>query len=220
MPIPSSLDDLSPVEALNSPQGGDQVGGNIDNYFRAHALIMKRDLAPALTAVGTVVVPTGNISATDTQAALAELDAGQTAADEALTAHKSSSDHDDRYYQKSQIDTALAGKQAAGNYARSYDGSNVAFSVSGTNVHFLNSAGSYAGQLLTTVNFDPNTKAAANATVQRSTGVIETGGINISRNEAPYIADLPAPYLMTGIRFERPGVELLLYARGCAYRNQ
>lgn len=55
MPVPTTIADLSSVASLNSPQGGDFVGGMIDDYFRAHAAIIKNqfiagaDIASATT---------------------------------------------------------------------------------------------------------------------------------------------------------------------------
>ncbi len=59
MPIPSSITDLQETEALNSPQGGDQVGGNIDNYFRAHAAIIRRQFSKGMdiNSMATLQVP-------------------------------------------------------------------------------------------------------------------------------------------------------------------
>lgn len=37
MPVPSTISDLYPVAASNSPQGTDTAKGTIDNYMRAHA---------------------------------------------------------------------------------------------------------------------------------------------------------------------------------------
>lgn len=57
MPIPTSINDLSTVDSTNSPQGGDPVGGNIDDYFRSHAGIIARqfkqgaDIASSTTAL-------------------------------------------------------------------------------------------------------------------------------------------------------------------------
>lgn len=61
MSIPTSINDLSTTDAINSPQGGDPVGGNVDDYFRSHAGITARqfkkgaDLAPDAT--GSLPMP-------------------------------------------------------------------------------------------------------------------------------------------------------------------
>lgn len=61
MAIPTSINDLSTVDTTNSPQGGDPVGGNVDDFFRSHAGIIARqfkkgvDLAPDAT--GSLPVP-------------------------------------------------------------------------------------------------------------------------------------------------------------------
>lgn len=60
MPIPNSIADLSTTVTLNSPQGGDPVGGNIDNYFRAHAALIKKSLSKGafgLTSQSQLPVP-------------------------------------------------------------------------------------------------------------------------------------------------------------------
>lgn len=41
MTVPTSIDDLQAQESLNYPKGTDNVGGTIDDYFRAHASIIK-----------------------------------------------------------------------------------------------------------------------------------------------------------------------------------
>ena len=73
--IPESINDLSVIATNNVPQGGDNVGGTLDDILRAHATIMKRDLAlkKAETAVGTSFTPTANVLSENVQAALAEL---------------------------------------------------------------------------------------------------------------------------------------------------
>jgi hypothetical protein len=45
MPVPSKITDLSPNEALNSPQGTENVGspGSVDNYFRAIQAIIRQE---------------------------------------------------------------------------------------------------------------------------------------------------------------------------------
>jgi len=73
MAIPTSINDLSTVDTTNSPQGGDPVGGNIDNFLRAHAGILARqfkqgaDLAP--DANGALPIPLDgtffNVTGTD-----------------------------------------------------------------------------------------------------------------------------------------------------------
>lgn len=57
MTIPSSITDLQATESLNSPQGGDQVGGNIDNYFRAHASIIKRQFEKGVSINSAATLP-------------------------------------------------------------------------------------------------------------------------------------------------------------------
>lgn len=60
MPIPTSITDLSTTESANSPQGGDPVGGNIDNYFRAYAAILKKSLSKGafgLSTASTLPIP-------------------------------------------------------------------------------------------------------------------------------------------------------------------
>ncbi|KGF25700.1 hypothetical protein [Oligella urethralis] len=73
--IPESINDLSVIATNNVPQGGDNVGGTLDDILRAHATIMKRDLAlkKAETAEGTSFTPTANVLSENVQAALAEL---------------------------------------------------------------------------------------------------------------------------------------------------
>lgn len=196
MPVPHSLDDLSPVESINFPQGGDQVGGAIDDYFRAHAAIMKRDLAPALTSEGTKVTPVGGIVATDVQAALVALDASVTQEQEDLATHKESADHDERYYTKTEMDTSLAGKQPKGNYQP---------------------AGNYqlAATAWNTGNFNPNTKAQAGAQVTYGSGLGEFGAVAVSESWEG-VADLPAPWVLTGLRRSYQ----FLHLRGVWLKNQ
>ncbi|SUA58337.1 hypothetical protein [Oligella urethralis] len=73
--IPESIDDLSVIATNNVPQGGDNVGGTLDDILRAHATIMKRDLAlkKAETAEGTSFTPTDRLISKNVQAALVEL---------------------------------------------------------------------------------------------------------------------------------------------------
>ena len=73
--IPESIDDLSVIATNNVPQGGDNVGGTLDDILRAHATIMKRDLAlkKAETAAGTSFTPTDRLISKNVQAALNEL---------------------------------------------------------------------------------------------------------------------------------------------------
>lgn len=42
MPIPSSVEDLDPAEANNSPGGSEPIGQNLDSYLRAHAAILRQ----------------------------------------------------------------------------------------------------------------------------------------------------------------------------------
>jgi len=78
MPIPTTLADLSTVESVNSPAGSDNVGGNIDNYFRAHATILKRQFAQGadLASATTLAVPADgtcfNVTGTTTIAQIAD----------------------------------------------------------------------------------------------------------------------------------------------------
>lgn len=73
--IPESINDLSVIATNNVPQGGDNVGGTLDDILRAIQAIMKRDLAlkKAETAEGTSFAPTANVLSENVQAALAEL---------------------------------------------------------------------------------------------------------------------------------------------------
>lgn len=59
MAIPTSIQDLSPTDELNSPAGTDAVGGNIDNFFRAHAGIIRRALSAGsdIASAATVNLP-------------------------------------------------------------------------------------------------------------------------------------------------------------------
>lgn len=45
MPIPESINDLSEIPEENSPQGGENIGGTLDDFLRVFQAIMKRDLA-------------------------------------------------------------------------------------------------------------------------------------------------------------------------------
>lgn len=75
MSIPESINDLSVVPEENSPQGGENIGGTLDNYLRIFQAIMKRDLAlkKAETADGTVFTPAGGLVAKNVQEAIVEL---------------------------------------------------------------------------------------------------------------------------------------------------
>lgn len=59
MAIPTSIQDLSPTDELNSPAGTDAVGGNIDNFFRAHAGIIRRALSSGadIASAATINLP-------------------------------------------------------------------------------------------------------------------------------------------------------------------
>lgn len=73
--IPESINDLSDIAINNVPQGGDNVGGTLDDILRAIQAIMKRDLAlkKAETAEGTSFTPTDNVLSTNAQAAIEEV---------------------------------------------------------------------------------------------------------------------------------------------------
>ncbi|SPY08179.1 phage tail protein [Oligella urethralis] len=73
--IPESIDDLSVIATNNVPQGGDNVGGTLDDILRAHATIMKRDLAlkKAETAEGTSFEPAANLLSKNVQEAIEEV---------------------------------------------------------------------------------------------------------------------------------------------------
>lgn len=75
MPIPESINDLSEIPEENSPQGGENIGGTLDDFLRAFQAIMKRDLAlkKAETATGTNFKPAGGLVAKNVQAAIEEL---------------------------------------------------------------------------------------------------------------------------------------------------
>lgn len=45
MAIPTSITDLDTNEAMNSPAGSDNVGGTLDNFLRAHAMIIRRQFS-------------------------------------------------------------------------------------------------------------------------------------------------------------------------------
>lgn len=79
MSIPTSINDLATVDSSNSPQGGDPVGGNIDDYLRAHAGIIARQFKAgtdipsssvlAVPVDGTFFTVTGTTTITQIQAA-------------------------------------------------------------------------------------------------------------------------------------------------------
>ena len=73
--IPESINDLSVIATNNVPQGGDNVGGTLDDILRAHATIMRRDLAlkKAETAEGTSFAPTDNVLSTNVRDAIDEV---------------------------------------------------------------------------------------------------------------------------------------------------
>ncbi|WP_024972590.1 hypothetical protein [Ralstonia pickettii] len=70
------------------------------------------------------------------------------------------------------------------------------------------------GQLLGTWNFDPGSKAVAGSVCQWHTGIIEFGGV--STGEKSGLADLPAPYVLVGLR----NSFYLHYLRAVQLRNQ
>jgi len=70
------------------------------------------------------------------------------------------------------------------------------------------------GQVLGTWNFDPGTKAVAGSVCQWNTGVTEFGGV--STGEKSGSADLPAPYVLVGLR----NAFYLHYLRAVQLRNQ
>lgn len=41
MPVPSQMSDLATLASSNSPAGTEIIGNNADNYFRAHASIIR-----------------------------------------------------------------------------------------------------------------------------------------------------------------------------------
>lgn len=57
MPIPISINDLSPIDSVNSPQGSDPVGGNVDDYFRAHAGILARQFKQGADIASAAALP-------------------------------------------------------------------------------------------------------------------------------------------------------------------
>ena len=73
--IPESIDDLSVIATNNVPQGGDNVGGTLDDILRAIQAIMKRDLAlkKAETAEGTSFTPGDDLNSTTVQEAIEEV---------------------------------------------------------------------------------------------------------------------------------------------------
>lgn len=73
--IPESINDLSDIAINNVPQGGDNVGGTLDDILRAIQAIMKRDLAlkKAETAEGTSFTPGDDLNSTTVQEAIAEV---------------------------------------------------------------------------------------------------------------------------------------------------
>lgn len=73
--IPESINDLSVIATNNVPQGGDNVGGTLDDILRAHATIMKRDLAlkKAETAEGTSFTPDNGLNSATVQEAIKEV---------------------------------------------------------------------------------------------------------------------------------------------------
>ena len=59
MPVPTSIADLEVDEALNYPVGSDVVGGSVDDYFRAHAAIIKRQFvkSDSINSASNLAVP-------------------------------------------------------------------------------------------------------------------------------------------------------------------
>ncbi|TEA78634.1 hypothetical protein [Allopusillimonas ginsengisoli] len=47
MPAPNSITDLDPIAANNTPQGGDLVGGGLDDILRGHASIIRKQFSIA-----------------------------------------------------------------------------------------------------------------------------------------------------------------------------
>lgn len=90
MPVPSTLADLDPVAANNSPPGSEAVGTNIDDYLRAHAAFIKQIQSGSTTVAAGIVKSSGTtlsaaVAGTDYQAAMtaasqAEMEAGTEAA--------------------------------------------------------------------------------------------------------------------------------------------
>lgn len=72
MPIPSNINDLNSTPSLNSPQGGDPIGGNMDDYFRSHAAIIKQMVSKgiSLTSTTTLNIPPGGNSFNVTKGAI------------------------------------------------------------------------------------------------------------------------------------------------------
>ena len=59
MAIPTSITDLDVNEAMNSPAGSDNVGGTLDNYLRAHAMIIRRQFSKGanVNSASTTILP-------------------------------------------------------------------------------------------------------------------------------------------------------------------
>lgn len=208
MPVPTSITDLQATESLNSPQGGDQVGGKIDDFFRSHAAIIKRQFSKGadINSAATLPIPAdgsffnvvksavpgilGFADNFDGRIVYLKFEAGITLthsaslilpgaanvitiandvavfineapgswrcisyprlisdfAAAALTAHKTSGDHDDRYNTKTQITDLLKNRLIAEGvtYGGWYenDSSRPYFS-NGTTITFLQAAGQY-----------------------------------------------------------------------------
>lgn len=222
MPVPHSLADLSTEETINSPQGGDSVGGQIDDYFRGHAVIIKRDLAPALTAAGTTVTPTGAVTATNAQDAIAALDTRATATNAALASGlsgKAPISGSLNYIQNDTPAIRLALFNSAGNDINiSFNNTDIGKIWYSGN---LNPSSYQLGSTAwNTSNFNPSTKADKSAQVQRQSGTVEFGEVNLD-SVADTAADIPAPYAMTGLRRFTDGTNTKhLYLRGCIFQNQ
>ena len=59
MPVPTSITDLDPTAANNSPAGSDAIGTSLDDYLRSHAAIIRQVSNAALPLAGGTV--TGQI---------------------------------------------------------------------------------------------------------------------------------------------------------------
>ena len=55
--IPNSITDLDPIAANNSPKGSDDTGGAIDDLFRAHAAIIRKQFSVAADIVAASALP-------------------------------------------------------------------------------------------------------------------------------------------------------------------
>ncbi len=59
MPVPVTIADLSTTLTANSPQGGDPIGGTLDDYLRALSCIMKKQFSKGtdIAAATTLTIP-------------------------------------------------------------------------------------------------------------------------------------------------------------------